>query len=272
MISKNEIPLHILKNRDFYADYAKNINLGEASSSHRIDFFAVIWYKAEGPDQFIDFEPYPVNNNLIYLLSKDQVHYLPVPAPNAQVIIFSYSFFDRLEEELRLPFLPFNNKGIAVTEDIEPVLQSLFKLMVTENKADNESSLLQNYMYAYLTHINRLSHRNGPRSYFYDSRLKKLFTLINHNFRSEKFAAFYADQLGLTAKRINQIVQNELGYTLSQLITIYNLVEAKREISQNLKSFKEIAIELGFNSQSYFSRFFKKHTGQSPEEFRDTLL
>lgn len=266
--NRRDIPIHTLENRDFYAAYSENINIGEFSGNHRIDFFAIIWYCNNGEDQFIDFEPYPVRTNLIYLLAKDQVHSLPGKHPSARVIIFTSAFFDRLEEELRLPFLPFNNHGIEVTEVMQPILENIFNLIMTENAADNESALLHNYICAYLTQINRLSNRIKPRSVFHDPRLRKLFSLINIHYRTEKFAAFYADKLGLSSKRINQIVQEELGYTLGQLIAIYTLVESKREISQNLKSLKEIAIDLGFNSQSYFSRFFKKHTGESPEEFK----
>ncbi|MFP7654437.1 helix-turn-helix domain-containing protein [Chryseobacterium proteolyticum] len=47
------------------------------------------------------------------------------------------------------------------------------------------------------------------------------------------------------------------------------LLEAKRELSFGALTVKEVAFRLGFNDSSYFSRFFKKHSGYSPEQFKN---
>ncbi len=47
------------------------------------------------------------------------------------------------------------------------------------------------------------------------------------------------------------------------------VLEAKRELSFGALTVKEIAFKLGFNDASYFSRFFKKHTGQNPDYFKN---
>ncbi len=46
------------------------------------------------------------------------------------------------------------------------------------------------------------------------------------------------------------------------------ILEAKRELSFGALTVKEIAFKLGFRDASYFSRFFKKHTGQNPDGFK----
>ncbi|MNY63232.1 HTH-type transcriptional activator Btr [compost metagenome] len=46
------------------------------------------------------------------------------------------------------------------------------------------------------------------------------------------------------------------------------LLEVKRELAYSSRSIKEIAHELGFSDEGYFSRFFRKHTQQTPSEFR----
>ncbi|TDQ09445.1 AraC family transcriptional regulator [Pedobacter metabolipauper] len=268
-----EIPLHRLDHKDVYASYAEEIDLGDFSTSHRIDFFAVIWYCSDRDTQYIDFEPYPVKTNLVYLLARNQVHALPGVPPKAKVLLLSKEFFDRIEEEdLRFLFFPFNNEAIVIPDEQTETLSRLFDLILHENKNDNESRLLHFYTNAYLLQLQRLSQNSTTRSALIDPRMRKLFQLISIHYKSQKLVGFYADKIGLSAKRVNQIVTEKTGITVSQLIYNYILIEAKREISHHDKSFKEIAIDLGFKGQSYFSRFFKRHTGTTPESFRQRHL
>lgn len=264
--------MHRLENRDFYAADSEDIHSGDFDSHYRVDFFAIIWFLSDSGHYKIDFEDKPVKKNLIYILAKNQVYTLIGKRPKARVILFSNDFFDRLNEVFRVLFLPFNNEGIEISEEMVSIMEGLFELIRKESEGDNSAALLHHYLSAFMTHIIRLSNQTGPRSAFNDPRIRKLFELINLNYKKEKAASFYSDMIGLSAKRINQILQEELGYTLGMLVSTYTVVEAKREINQNLKSMKEIAIELGFSSQSYFSRFFKKQTGMSPEEFRNNSI
>jgi AraC family transcriptional activator of pobA len=56
--------------------------------------------------------------------------------------------------------------------------------------------------------------------------------------------------------------------TLTELISDRVIIEAKRQLYLSGKSVKEVAFELGFADEFYFSRFFKKNTGVSPVTFR----
>jgi AraC family transcriptional activator of pobA len=264
-----EIPVHRLSDKDFQASYTSGVNLGDFSISHRVDFFAIIWFIADEGLQYIDFREYPIKRNLVYLLARNQVHAIPHTRPDARVIIFSKAFFDSIEEDdLRFLFVPFSNDGIAIPNEMVSPLEHLFELILIENNAANDAHLLHTYTSALLFHLNRFSNNTVTRSAYHDVRMRKLFELVSTNYKIQKLADFYADKIGLTAKRLNQIVKEKLDLSVSQLIYNYTLIEAKREISHSAKSMKEIAIELGFNGQSYFSRFFKKQTGRTPEQFR----
>ena len=67
---------------------------------------------------------------------------------------------------------------------------------------------------------------------------------------------------------LNDIVRLLRGTTVKKMISQRLILEAKRELSFGALTVKEIAFKLGFRDASYFSRFFKKHTGQNPDGFK----
>jgi len=66
-------------------------------------------------------------------------------------------------------------------------------------------------------------------------------------------------------------VKKQTGKSPSQLIADRVILEAKRLLVHTTDSVKEIAYLLNFNEATYFYRFFKKYTGQTPEHFRDEI-
>ena len=98
-------------------------------------------------------------------------------------------------------------------------------------------------------------------------RLENLYELVEKHYLTERKASFYAEKIGLTPKRLNEILKNKVGLTLTQLLHKVLIAEAKKMIARGDKNFKEVSFELRFSEQAYFSRFFKKQTGMSPEKF-----
>ena len=273
MKTSAEIPIHRLEESDFFAAHAEGVSLGDFKKNHRIDFFAMIWFGSDEGIHLIDFEAYPIRRDDIYLLAPNQVHAIPGDMPSAKVFLFNMTFFESIaEESLRFMFVPFQNESYHIPEAIQQIFTQLFELILTEHRSSNSATLLQHYVSAFLTHLSRINSTQTSHTADHDDRLRKLFSLISTHFRSHKMADFYADQIGLTARRLNQILKNKMGVSVSQLIYSYTLIDAKREISHGIKPLKEIAIDLGFKDQSYFSRFFKKHSGVSPEHFRQQGL
>jgi AraC family transcriptional activator of pobA len=81
----------------------------------------------------------------------------------------------------------------------------------------------------------------------------------------------YAGLLHISAKALNKVSKAKFNKTLSDLIAERIIVEAKRELYLTSKPVKQVAFELGFNDEFYFSRFFKKNVAVSPQVFRDTV-
>ncbi len=96
-------------------------------------------------------------------------------------------------------------------------------------------------------------------------------TLLEKYFKEERSPAFYAEQLGMTPNAFSKKCKTQFHKSPSFLIQERVVLEAKKLIHLSLKSMKEIAAELNFDDEHYFSRYFKKHTGISPTAFRESV-
>ena len=101
--------------------------------------------------------------------------------------------------------------------------------------------------------------------------MKNLKDAIEHYFRKEHSASYYSGLLNISTKALAKIIKSHLGKPLNHLISERIVVEAKRELYLTSKPAKEIAYDLGFNDEYYFSRFFKKNAAISPQTYRDTV-
>jgi AraC-like DNA-binding protein len=78
----------------------------------------------------------------------------------------------------------------------------------------------------------------------------------------------YAEMLHLSSYQLNAITKSMLGKTCSAMIDEHIILESKRYLLATSGQVNQIAYQLGYEDVSYFIRFFKKHTGYSPEAFR----
>ena len=82
---------------------------------------------------------------------------------------------------------------------------------------------------------------------------------------------WYAEQLCLTTRYVANTVKETLGMTASSCIEFALTQRAKTLLCTTTLSVQEIADQLGFQNQSHFGTFFKRHTGSSPAAFRKKL-
>ena len=99
-------------------------------------------------------------------------------------------------------------------------------------------------------------------------QLEKFRNLIDEHMRRRWSVAQYAAQLGISAGQLSRLTRESLGKSSIALINERVLVEAQRELIYTNASIKQIADGLGFEDESYFGRFFRKHLGVSPQAYR----
>ena len=101
--------------------------------------------------------------------------------------------------------------------------------------------------------------------------LQNLKDAIEINFKIKHAPSDYASLLHITPKALAKITKTHFNKTLSNLIAERIIIEAKRELYLTNKSVKEIAFELGYDDEHYFSRFFKTNADVSPQLYRETV-
>jgi len=98
----------------------------------------------------------------------------------------------------------------------------------------------------------------------------KFIALVHENSLREREVAFYADALCISTRYLSSIVRSVSGSSAKELIDRSVVLEIKMMLQSTDLSVQEIAYRLHFPDQSYLGRYFKKHTGQSPTEYRGT--
>lgn len=91
---------------------------------------------------------------------------------------------------------------------------------------------------------------------------------LEAQFREHRPIEYYAAELGISAAHLNALCRRLAGQSALQMINQRLLLEAKRSLVYTAMTINQVADSLGFSEPAYFSRFFKRGTGQSPKDFR----
>ena len=111
----------------------------------------------------------------------------------------------------------------------------------------------------------RLVDNQEPRSVKLFSRFSRL---VMENFVEFKSAKEYARLLKVSYKTLNQISKANINKTAKAYIEYYTVLEIKRSLAYSSKSIQQVAYDYGFDEPTNMVKFFKKHTNQTPSQFR----
>ena len=104
------------------------------------------------------------------------------------------------------------------------------------------------------------------------AQIEKFRTLVNENFKKHLPIAFYAGQLGVTPGQLSRLCREVLGTSSLEVINARIIHEAQRDLVFTSNTIQQLADALGFGDEAYFGRFFRKHIGLTPREFRAKAL
>ena len=154
-----------------------------------------------------------------------------------------------------------------VSKRIKSNMEAMARLY-SETKTDY--ALIHSYLLTCILEIKKVL----EESYldFYPAKAfsitQRYYDLLLTYIEKEHSIPFYAQKLNVTPNHLNKSIKSVTGKTALLLLNEIRLMEAKTRLKYTDFPISEIAFQLGFEDQSYFSRFFKKYTNITPGEFK----
>lgn len=112
--------------------------------------------------------------------------------------------------------------------------------------------------------------KNAPKSRK-EIVFQNFYQLLMENFKKERNVEFYASKLFITPKHLSSTVKNVSGHSPSKWISSLVIQETKLQLQTTNRNMQEIANDLNFPNQSFFSKYFRHYTGQTPKEYRTSI-
>lgn len=106
-------------------------------------------------------------------------------------------------------------------------------------------------------------------------RVNELFGEFMHeletSYKNQRQVYYYATALHITPKYLNNIVRVKTSHSPKEIIDHYTVLQIKKLLRNSQLSLKQISWDLHFSDFSFFSRYFKAHTGITPRHYRSQV-
>jgi len=252
----------------------------------RLNYYTLIWVQKGNGKVKVDFSEYEFTENQLLAFAPYQPFMLSSTIDIEGVVVhFHPDFFCIMKHhnEVACNGVLFNNIYEPPYVVVDEVAKGTFNMVLEQMKVEMQNSalaqyeLLISYLKIFLITASRLKkeQQSTPQIAIEENStpfiLQNLKNYIELHFKTKHSASDYADLLNITPKALAKITKNHFNKTLTNLIAERIIIEAKRELYLTNKPVKEIAYELGYDDEHYFSRFFKNNAEVSPQMYRDTV-
>ncbi len=251
----------------------------------RNSFYTIIWITGGKGLVKVDFSEYTFSKNAFFSFSPYQPFMFSTSEKINGIAIHFHSDFYCIHQtpnETSCDVILFNNIYQKPFFYIENEIIKKFEFLIEELESELKNSETHNYellipnLKVFLGNATRIKEQQivSEKKFIPSEKpylLSKLKNKIEQHYKERHTASDYASLLNISPNALTKLVKSHYNKTLTELITERIMIEAKRELYLTNKTIKEIAWELGYKDEYYFSRLFKKKTDISPQMYRDTV-
>ncbi|MFH7014134.1 AraC family transcriptional regulator [Flavobacterium sp. FlaQc-52] len=241
---------------------------------HRHDFCHILVLQKGAGFHEIDFKGYEIKDNTVFFLRPGQAHRLELNAKSTGYMIqFNIDFYSSDDKTSQTSLTKISQQNYyelkeATFQKVLSVLTYIFQEY--HDKHENYIEIIKANLRIFFLELMREQNNNptDDTNLYTQERLDEFRTLLETHIRTHKPIAAYAEMLHLTPYQLNNITKTLVNKKASELITEAIILESKRYLLATSNQVNQIADYMGYEDVSYFIRFFRKHTGFSPETFR----
>jgi len=252
----------------------------------RLNYYSLIWVQKGNGTAKVDFSAFDfIENTMFSFVPYQPFMFTENETIKGVVINFHPDFFciHKHQQEISCNGVLFNNIYQAPFITVDNVSSNTFSSLIEQIKTEMQNpaiaqyELLVSYLKILLITASRLKTAQQPASQQVVTDNQEPFILqtlkdtIEKEFKTKHSASEYADALNISAKALAKITKSYFNKTITDLISERIVIEAKRELYLTSKPVKQIAYELGYDDEHYFSRFFKNNADVSPQLYRETV-
>lgn len=169
------------------------------------------------------------------------------------------------------PFMQLSNDEMGIISRLYHLIISILTEEVTGENRNEEvvANLLAALIFRMCDHFDRINQGNRilktkSKEYYF----VRFMDLLQRDFRHHREIGYYSDQLAVTPKYLSKLIKDISGSSAAQWIDEFTVAEASVLLKFSDKNIQQIAEYFDFPSQSFFSKYFKLHTGLSPSAWR----
>ncbi len=205
----------------------------------------------------------------------------PQTANSFQVEILKYNPSLLREASLQLEQTVYSSlrkdrcrQDTPVVTNIINGMFSLLKVYFDQSECTCISQLVLCQLKAFFIGFHEYLQRNPQyrpdevKSYRVRELFNRFMMLLERDYKISRDVNYYAAQMNISSKYLTNIVNQVTGHTPKTIIGQYVILQLKLHLKRSTQSIKEMAWEFHFADVSFFCRYFKKHTGLTPQQIR----
>jgi AraC-like DNA-binding protein len=254
----------------------------EIKKPHRTEFYQILWFQSGSPVHVVDFKSVKIVPNSLLFINKNNVQLFDNQTTfKGKAILFTDNFYckTKIDTQFLKSTILFNDLlSVARINISNSIIGTIFKQLETESKNQKDqyqADIIRNDLRNLLLHSERERKKQGFVELEKDTNLEYALIFkdrLERNFVQFKNVGFYANEMNISTKRLNQITSKIFGKSPKTIIDERVMLECKRLLVHTNESVKEIAYSLGFEEPTNFIKYFKKHTGETPISFGERYV